>query len=76
MSNVSRPAPSRGKVLLTSFLIALCAGVAYVVVTLFSGFDPLWTPIGAAGVVIVLTAIFFAVNWRRAKQDAAASSER
>ena len=74
MSNV--PSPSRGRILLTSFLIALAAGAAYVIAALVSGYDPLWTPLGAVIVVAVLTLVFYAVNWRRASRDAGSGSGR
>ncbi len=66
--------PSRGRIFLRSLLVAAGAAVAYVIVTIFTGFDPLWTPIGGVAVLAVLTLVFFSFNggWRAGASDGSA----
>ncbi len=68
MSNTpSTPTVSKGRLWLTSFLTALCCSLGGVVAGVISQNSPGLIAISAAGIVVLLTPIFYFLNARRAR---------
>jgi Na+-driven multidrug efflux pump len=58
---------SKGRLLLNSFFMALISSCGYLIVAVLNQHDPMWIAIGMAGITVLLTPIFYALNLRRAR---------